>query len=121
MSECNSNNFIWLSTLFQNQLDGEDDDVMFVDEIKTEPPLDIQAPQNAPSAAGEYNDLSVSGSVSVADLIPASNHHHERKDADEFGRFVAQSLAKLPTEIQRRKLEIEIEAAILNAKRAAYQ
>lgn len=99
----------------------DDDDVMFVDEIKTEPALDIQAPQNVPSAADEYNDLGVSESVSIAELIPTNNHHYERKDADDFGRFVAQSLAKLPDERQRRKLEIEIEVAILNAKKAAFQ
>lgn len=102
--------------------DGDDDDVMFVDGIKTEPPLDIQEPQNELSTAAEYNDLNISEPVSIAELIPANDHHpHERKDAHEFGRFVALSLAKLPTEIQRRKLESKILQDILNANEAAFQ
>lgn len=65
-------------------------------------------------------DSAITESVSIAHLLPPSNQF-ERNDAERFGLFVAQSLSKLPTEIQRRKLEIQIETAILNAKKAAFQ
>lgn len=108
-----------------NAGDVDDDEVMFVGEIKTEPTLDIQASQDEPTTSGMYcgsrgRDTPMIDSVSTALLMPPSNNF-ERSDAERFGLFVAQSLSKLPTDIQRRKLEIQIETAILNAKKAAFQ
>lgn len=103
----------------------DDDDVEIVDIVKNEPSIDIPAPQNEPSSSGSYyprrsRDSAITESVSTAQLITPTNQF-ERSDAERFGLFVAQSLAKLPTDIQRRQLEIEIETAILNAKKAAFQ
>lgn len=104
---------------------GSDDDIMIVDIVKNEPPLDIQASPNEPLISGLHyrrhsRDSVETGSVSTAHLMKPANPF-ERNDAERFGLFVAQSLEKLPTEIQRRKLEIQIETAILNAKKAAFQ
>lgn len=96
-----------------------------MDIVKNEPSLDIHESQDEPSTSGVYyrrqsRDSAITESVSTAQLLPPGNQF-ERSDAERFGLFVAQSLSKLPTEIQRRKLEIQIETAILNAKRAAFQ
>lgn len=59
---------------------------------------------------------------STQNALPSTSNASsmECNEADEFGKFVAQSLKKLPAEIQRRQLEIEIETAILDAKKAAF-
>lgn len=104
--------------------DADDDDVEYVETVKDEPSLDIQA-ENEPSTSGLHyrsrsSDSVMTESISTAQLL-STNAQLERSDAERFGLFVAQSLSKLPTEIQRRKLEIQIETAILNAKKAAFQ
>lgn len=97
---------------------------MIVGEIKTEPPLDIHVSQNEPSTShGIYirrpsRDSAITESMSTAQLQFAND---QRSDAERFGLFVAQSLTSLPNEILRRKLEIDIETVILNAKKAAFQ
>lgn len=98
--------------------DGDDDDVIFVDEVKREP-LDIQ---NEPSTSvhSHQNDLVSFEPVSMAQLIPPSDHQ-DRRDAEEFGRFVAQRLTKLPDKRSRRKLENSIQAAILDVELQSFQ
>lgn len=103
----------------------DDDDVMIVDVVKIEPSLDIQPPENQPSTSGNHFrrpscDSVITEALSTAQLLTAADQM-ERNDCERFGLFVAQSLAQLPTKIQRRQLEIEIESVILKAKRRAFQ
>lgn len=112
-------------SLKSDGMSSDDDDVMIVEGIKNEPPLDIQEPQTESTTVDFYyrnasNDSAIHESMSNAQLLSEADHL-ERSDAERFGSFVAQSLAKLPTKIQRRQLEIQIEIAILKAKQAAFQ
>lgn len=73
------------------------------------PPLDsFESIRPAANGATVYNQL-------------PPDDKFERNDAEEFGRYVAQSLVKLPTSMDRRQLEIQIETAILNAKKNAFR